>query len=143
MVCATDPINQPRRSTSQPHHLACAVRPLVIRETAKPESETSSVLAGGLEQGSLLAFGQGPWGACRVGVVRHQGGMKACGAGDGKVVRGASEQIQAARGSSRDVLKTIAPSSEASALPFVGVLAHERWIVSEWGCDEHLALPAV
>jgi len=27
MVCATDPINQPRRLTSQPHHLACAVRP--------------------------------------------------------------------------------------------------------------------
>jgi len=26
MVCATDPINQPRRLTSQPHHLACAVR---------------------------------------------------------------------------------------------------------------------
>ena len=34
-------------------------------------SETSSVLAGDLEQGSLLAFGQGAWGACRVGVVRH------------------------------------------------------------------------
>ena len=27
MVCATDPINQPRRLTSQQHHLACAVRP--------------------------------------------------------------------------------------------------------------------
>jgi len=26
MVCATDPINQPRCLTSQPHHLACAVR---------------------------------------------------------------------------------------------------------------------
>ena len=31
-----------------------------------------SVLAGDLEQGSLLAFGQGPWGACRVGVVRYR-----------------------------------------------------------------------
>ena len=33
-----------------------------------------SVLAGDLEQGSLLAFGQGPWGACPVGVVRHRWG---------------------------------------------------------------------
>ena len=31
-----------------------------------------SVLAGDLEQGSLLAFALGPWGACRFGLVRHR-----------------------------------------------------------------------
>ena len=64
-----------------PEHISDRQRDELVLAQARAEghrvqavvSETSSVLAGDLEQGSLLAFGQGPWGACRVGVVCHRG----------------------------------------------------------------------